>query len=265
MRIAIVGGTGTLGRLVVEEARVRGHQVRVLSRRSPEYPVDLRTGRGLADALDGVDVVVDAANDPSRRPGATLVEGTRLLLAAEVACRVRHHVAVSVVGAERLPGAYTRAKTEQELTVANSPVPWTIVRATQFHELLVAGFTALARTRLMPLPAVPLRPVAAAEVAPVVVEAAELTPRGARLAVVGPEVADLRRLAAAWREATGSRALPLTVPLPGAMGRALRAGAATGDDAADATGSADSTGSTGHEAPVVGVAAFAEWLRGVRV
>ncbi|RMI38909.1 SDR family oxidoreductase [Streptomyces triticirhizae] len=262
MRIAIVGGTGTLGRLVVEEARVRGHQVRVLCRRSPEYPVDLRTGRGLADALDGVDVVVDAANDPSRRPGATLVEGTRLLLAAEVACRVRHHVAVSVVGAERLPGAYTRAKTEQERTVANSPVPWTVVRATQFHELLVTGFRALARTRLMPLPGVPLRPVAAAEVAPVVVEAAERAPRGERLAVVGPEVADLRRLAAAWREATGSRALPLTVPLPGAMGRALRAGAATGDEA---MGAAGSTGSTGGGAPVVGVAAFAEWLRGVRV
>src|SRR5215469_5478514 len=82
MKIAIVGGTGTLGRQVAEELRARGHQTRLLSRNAPRYRVDLATGDGLAEALDGCEVVVDASNNNSKDAAATLVEGTRRLLAA---------------------------------------------------------------------------------------------------------------------------------------------------------------------------------------
>jgi uncharacterized protein YbjT (DUF2867 family) len=99
MRVAIVGGTGMLGRQVAQELRARGHQVRTLSRHSP----DLTTGEGLDVALAGCDVVVDASNDASKRAAETLVEGTRRLLAAEERAGVGHHVGVSIVGCECVP------------------------------------------------------------------------------------------------------------------------------------------------------------------
>ncbi|WP_406393526.1 SDR family oxidoreductase [Streptomyces sp. NBC_00887] len=99
--------TGTLGRGIVGTLRSRGHRVRVLSRRSQEYRVDLTTGEGLDRALEGCDVVVDASNSTSPKGAAqTLVEGSRRLLAAEEAAGVRHHVCVSVVGCERVPFGY---------------------------------------------------------------------------------------------------------------------------------------------------------------
>jgi uncharacterized protein YbjT (DUF2867 family) len=112
MRIAIVGGTGTLGRHVSTELRSRGHEIRVLSRTSPEYRVDLLTGAGLEPALSGCDVVVDASN-ASRKAAAVLVGGTRRLLAAEQAAGVGHHVCVSIVGCDQVPMGYYRVKTEQ--------------------------------------------------------------------------------------------------------------------------------------------------------
>ncbi len=130
MRIAIAGGTGTLGRRVVAALRGRGHQVRVLSRSSAEYPVDLTTGDGLAAALDGCDVVVDAVNS-TKAAAATLVEGSRRLLAAGHAAGLGHHVCVSIVGCDRVPLDYFRVKAEQERVVAAGPVPWTVVRITQ--------------------------------------------------------------------------------------------------------------------------------------
>src|SRR4029453_2823961 len=98
MRLAIVGGSGTLGRHVVEELRSRGHDVRPLSRRSKTPPVDLRTGAGLPDALSGCEIVIDASNDNSKHAAETLVGGSRRLLAAEQALGVRHHICVPIVG-----------------------------------------------------------------------------------------------------------------------------------------------------------------------
>src|ERR1700752_3677024 len=101
MRIAIVGGTGTLGRHVVSNLAQRGHDVRVLSRSSPDFPVDLVSGTGLDTALDGCAAVVDASNASSpKRVAQVLVSGTRLLLAAEQRAGVRHHVCISIVGCE---------------------------------------------------------------------------------------------------------------------------------------------------------------------
>ena len=225
MRIAIAGGTGTLGRPVAEALRSRGHEVRVLSRRGPEHRVDVTTGAGLAEALDGVDVVVDATNDSSKQAADTLVEGSRRLLAAEEVAGVRHHVCVSIVGCELVPARYLRIKAEQERVVEEGPQPWSIVRATQFHELVDMALAPAARKHLMPVPRVPLQTVASTEVARVVADVAEGAPRRGRVEVVGPEVVDARELARTWRSTTGRRALLLPLPLPGRMGRALRDGA----------------------------------------
>jgi uncharacterized protein YbjT (DUF2867 family) len=225
MRIAIAGGTGTLGRPVAEALRSRGHEVRVLSRRGPEHRVDVTTGEGLAEALEGVDVVVDATNDSSKHAADTLVEGSRRLLAAEEVAGVGHHVCVSIVGCELVPARYLRIKAEQERVVEEGPQPWSIVRATQFHELVDMALAPAARKHLMPVPRVPLQTVASTEVARVVADVAEGAPRRGRVEVVGPEVVDARDLARTWRSTTGRRALLLPLPLPGRMGRALRAGA----------------------------------------
>lgn len=189
MKIAIVGGTGTLGRHVVRELRARGHEVRALSRNAPDYPVDLTTGTGLDEALSGCEVVVDASNNSSKTAAETLVQGSRLLLAAGQAAGVAHHVCVSVVGCERVPIGYFRVKAEQETVVERGQLPWTLVRATQFHGYVASLFGMTARMRALPAPRAVLQPAAAAEVARVVADAAERAPlRGGALTSTRPDV-----------------------------------------------------------------------------
>lgn len=250
MRIAIAGGTGTLGRGVTEALRTRGHEVRVLSRSAPEYRVDLRTGEGLGAALEGCDVVVDASNERSaKRAAGTLVEGTRRLLDAGHTAGVRHHVCVSIVGCDRIPAGYFRVKTEQERVVEAGPVPWTVVRATQFHELLAEAFTLCARARVLPVPRARLRTIAAADAAVAVAGVAEGPARKSRMNVTGPDTADARELARTWRAVTGKRALLLPLPLPGRLGRELRAGTPAG---------------AGTAPDVTGPVPFGAWLRELR-
>ena len=123
MTIAVVGGTGTLGRLVTSELRTRGPQVRVLTRSAPEHTIDRTAGDGLGPALKGCDVVVDASNNSSRRAAATLVAGSRRLLEAEQTAGVGLHVGVSVVGCEQVPVGYYKVKADQERAVERGPVP----------------------------------------------------------------------------------------------------------------------------------------------
>jgi uncharacterized protein YbjT (DUF2867 family) len=230
MKIAIVGGTGTLGRHVVSELRARGHEVRALSRNAPDYPVDLTTGTGLDEALSGCEVVVDASNNQSsssKTAAKTLVQGSRLLLAAGQAAGVAHHVCVSVVGCERVPIGYLRVKAEQETVVEQGQLPWTLVRATQFHGYVASLCGMMARMRVLPAPRAVLQPVAAAEAALAVADAAERAPLRGRIEVAGPEVASLRELATAWRRENGNRAGVVPLPVPGKLGRALRGGALT--------------------------------------
>ena len=227
MRIAIAGGTGILGRHLTAELRSRGHEVRVLSRSAPQYRVDLRTGAGLGSALEGCDIVVDASNNASRKAAQVLVGGTRRLLAAEQATGIGHHVCVSIVGCDQVPVGYFRVKTDQENLVAQGPVPWTIVRATQFHELVAKACEAAARWRMLPAPRGLLQPIAAAEVARYVAGLAEQPPRRGRSVVAGPEVSELRTLARTWRSVTGRRLAVLPVHVPGQAGRALQAGVLT--------------------------------------
>jgi len=222
MRIAIVGGTGTLGKHVVAELSERGHEVRALSR-SGEYPVDLTTGEGLAKAVAGCDVVVDASNATAKHAAQVLVAGSRRLLDAEQEAAVGHHVAVSIVGCDQVPVGYYRVKVDQEHVVEQGPVPWSIAQATQFHELARAMLAAAGKFRILPVPSIELQTIAATEVARAIADLAEGPPRRSRIRIGGPQICTARQLATTWRDVTGRRALLLPVPLPpGKLGRALR-------------------------------------------
>ncbi len=236
MDVAVTGGTGVLGRAVVAQLVERGHDVRVLSRRRPRiaqpgtthHAVDLVGGAGLRDALAGADAVVEAANTPGsgRKARPVLVEGTRRLLEVEARAGVAHHVAISIVGIDALPGfSYYAAKLEQERLVERGPVGWSIVRATQFHELLELVFGTTARARLVPANDFPLAPVAPRIVARALADAVEAGPGGRLAEVGGPQAAPLRELSRDWAHARERRVGGLRLPLRRSIGRALAGGA----------------------------------------
>lgn len=239
MRVAVVGGTGMLGASVVAELARRGAEARALSRTAPatlpsgvsHQRIDIASGEGLEAALDGVEVVVEAANS-QRRARAVLVEGTQRLLAAEAAAGVRHHVAISIVGCDRVPYSYYRAKVAQEEVVTGGPVPWTLLRATQFHPLLGKAFAASARLRLRPTGAARFQPVDVGVVAARLAEAVQAGPAGRLPDLAGPEVRTLGELSRAWQRADGRALVPLRVPSLGRFARSLRDGGLCEPDAA---------------------------------
>jgi uncharacterized protein YbjT (DUF2867 family) len=223
VRIAIAGGTGTVGAEAVRELESRGHEVRVLTRHAPEYPVDLSDGSGLAAALTGVDVVVNAANG-SRK---VLVDGTARLLRAAKDAGVHHYVGVSIIGIDRVGIPYYKAKLAQEDLIQRSDVPWTIVRATQFHPFLAHTFATSAKFGVVPCLEFPVQPVDPRELGRVLAETAEAEPLRAITQFAGPEVLSGCELARRWRRRTGSHALPVRLPVT----RAMRSGALTSPDA----------------------------------
>lgn len=228
MRIAIIGGTGTLGRPLVSELRARGNEVRVLSRHAEQFPVDLATGQGLAAAFEGCDVVVDASSSKSpKKARAIFVEGADALFAAERSAGVRHHVCVSIVRCDEAPLAYYKVKVEQEKKVAANPIPWTIVRASQFHDFVTDFFEKGAKYGILPVLPAPLQTVAVTDVARVVADQAEAEPRLGCFEIAGPQVHPMSELAQQWKQATGSRAFAVRVPFPGAAGKAARGGVFT--------------------------------------
>jgi uncharacterized protein YbjT (DUF2867 family) len=244
MRVAVVGGTGTVGALVVEELLRRGHQVRVLSRRPPagrrpiEYRrVDLASGAGLPEALSGIEVVVDASNAlrTGRGMEEVLVRGAMRLLAAETEVGVRHHILISIVGIDALRVPYYAGKRAQERVVHEGPVTASVLRSTQFHQLLARLFAASARFGLLPGGRIPLQPVDADEVAVALVGHLEKGPWSGRREIAGPEIVPLQQLARSWLAVTGRRRLLVPLPTFGATGRALRAGALTSSEASRGT------------------------------
>src|SRR5499433_2074239 len=188
IKIVVIGGTGLIGSKLVNILSQRGHEVVAAS---PSSGVNTFTGEGLADALKGAQVVVDVANAPSWEDKAVLEffeTSGRNLLAAEAAAGVKHHVALSVVGTDRLlASGYFRAKMAQENLIKASPIPYTIVRATQFFEFVSAIAQTATEGQTVRVPPALMQPIAAEDVAAAVAEAAIAKPLNGTVEVAGPE------------------------------------------------------------------------------
>ncbi|MEU8795092.1 NAD(P)H-binding protein [Streptomyces sp. NPDC048643] len=220
--ILVTGGTGTLGRLVCERLRADGHEVRVLSRHTQPYAVDLREGGGALDAaVSGVDAIVHCASSP--RGGDERAAGH--LVAAARRAAVPHLLYISIVGVDAVPMGYYKAKLAVERQIEESGLGWTILRATQFHELVDQVLTGLAKPPLLLLPAgASDQPIEVGEVADRLAGLAAGAPAGRVADMGGPEVRTFRSLAAAHLRATGKRRPVVDVRLWGSTYRAFRDG-----------------------------------------
>jgi uncharacterized protein YbjT (DUF2867 family) len=253
MRVAVAGGTGAVGRRVVDVLAGRGHDPVVLAR---SRGTDVTTGAGLADALAGAAALVDVVS-VSTLDGRTSERffraSTTHLLSAAAAAGVPHVVALSIVGIDASPGGYYAGKVVQEQLVQAGPVPWTILRATQFHEF--AAQVAV-RGRVGPVVGVPqmrTQPVAAREVAERLADLVEAGPAGRVPDLGGPRVERLSDLVRAYLRATGSRVPVLPLALPGRTWSGRRGGvllpgpgAALGRQPFDAWLAAEVSGSSGR-------------------
>ena len=222
MNVLVTGGTGTLGRHVVMLLRQSGHRARILSRQ-PRGHVDavqgdLKTGLGLAKALNGMDAIVHAAS-ATREPlagRAVDVRGTRRLLTMAKDARISHVVYVSIVGVDRVRYPYYRIKLAAEAVVREDLIPWSILRATQFHNFM--ELTLKAFSRLPGVTAVPFswqfQPVEVRDVASYVVDVALGKPAGMLADFGGPEVHDFKSIAQSLLKARGSRRRLVNLRLP---------------------------------------------------
>jgi uncharacterized protein YbjT (DUF2867 family) len=188
MKVVIIGGTGLIGSKVVARLRAEGHEAVAAS---PDSGVNTLTGEGLTEVLEGAHVVVDVSNSPSFEESAVLeffTTATTNLLLAEAAAGVQHHVALSVVGTDRLAeSGYMRAKLAQERLIAQSTIPYSIVHATQFFEFMKAIADSATDGDVVRLPAVLFQPIAAEEVSAAVAGVALGTPLNGITEVAGPE------------------------------------------------------------------------------
>jgi uncharacterized protein YbjT (DUF2867 family) len=204
MKIVVIGGSGLIGSKLVGRLRQGGHEVVAAS---PKSGVNTLTREGLAEALADAEVVVDVANSPSFEDKAVLAffeTSGRNLLAAEAAAGVRHHVALSVVGTERLlESGYFRAKMAQENLIKASRIPYTIVRATQFFEFV--GWIAQSGTagQTVRLPPALFQPIASDDVAAALADVALAKPVNGMVEVAGPEAVRLTDLVADFLKITG--------------------------------------------------------------
>jgi uncharacterized protein YbjT (DUF2867 family) len=242
--ILVTGGTGTLGRLVVPRLREAGCTVRVLSRRSREagegiefVTGDLATGEGIEAAVEGTEIIVHCAGSSKGDEGKA-----RHLVQAASRARPRHLVYISVVGADRIPVVsavdramfgYFASKLAAERVVADSGLPWTTLRATQFHDLILKTAQQMARLPVIPVPAgVRFQPVDADEVAARLVELALGTPAGLVPDMAGPRVYGMDELLRGYLRACRKHRLIVPVRMPGKAARAFRAGANLAPDRA---------------------------------
>lgn len=204
MKIVIIGGTGLIGSKTLKILRNAGHEVVPAS---PKLGIDTITGEGLADALKGAQVVIDLANSPSFEDKAVLEffeTSGRNLIAAERTAGVQHHIALSVVGTERLPDSgYLRAKLAQENLIKGSGIPYTIVQSTQFFEFLGAIAQSGSEGNTVRLPPAYVQPIASDDVAKIMAEVALSKPVNGTIEIAGPERVRLSDLVARYLAATG--------------------------------------------------------------
>jgi uncharacterized protein YbjT (DUF2867 family) len=188
MKIVVIGGTGLIGSKVVEKLRAHGHEAVAAA---PNTGVNTLTGEGLAESLGGASVAVDVSNSPSWEDNAVMrffETSTRNLLACEAAAGVGHHVALSVVGSERmLESGYFRAKIAQENLIKSSSIPYSIVRATQFFEFIKGIADLSTDGKSIRLPSALIQPMAAEDVAGAVCGVALGSPLNGTVEVGGPE------------------------------------------------------------------------------
>jgi uncharacterized protein YbjT (DUF2867 family) len=195
MNIVVIGGSGLIGRQLATLLRQAGHAVTAAS---PSSGVNAVTGEGLSEALAGAQVVVDVSNSPSFEDEAVMHffrASTRNLLDASARAGVAHYVALSVVGSERVPASgYFRAKVAQEALIQEGRVPYTLVRATQFHEFLMSIAHVATEGQTVRLPSAPLQPIAASDVAAALADVAVQAPLNGTCEVAGPEAVPLDQL-----------------------------------------------------------------------
>lgn len=243
MKIAIAGGTGVVGAPTVQAVRNAGHEAVVLSR---SRGVDLITATGLDSALDGVDAVIDTANITTLKADAAIeffTVATGNLIAASERAGVGHLVLLSIVGIDRMPFDYYAGKVAQEQVVEASPVPWTIQRATQFHEFAAQMFDRAKAGPLHLAPRARTQPVAAAEVGERLAEVAAGAPQGRARDFAGPREEAMDAMVKAYARAIDHRGWVPSISIPGKQMRGMREGLALpGPDA------------------VLGRQTFAEWL-----
>ncbi len=227
--VLVTGGTGVLGREIIPRLTAAGHRVRIMSRRSGQSnaagdvewaQADLLTGANLEQALLGVDAVMHAASSPFKKTREVDVEGTARLLGAAKAAGVSHFYYISIVGIDRMSFPYYAAKLEAEKVIESANVPFTILRATQFHPLL-DGFldTLFRKGPLLFLPrGLRFQLIDAGEVAEHMVETLAYGPSGRIADIGGPKVEALNDIASDWIKAAGKRVIRVPVPAVGPAG-----------------------------------------------
>lgn len=231
--ILLTGGTGVLGRSVAARLSDRENEVRILSRRpgAGTHTGDLTTGAGLAEAVDGAEIIIHIASDTQRLGRSDVAQTDHVL---EHARGARHLLYVSIVGIDRIPFAYYRRKLACEQRILASGIPFTILRATQFHELLAFGLDQAERLPLAPLPLdFRFQTVAASEVAERLSHLASDGPTKRVWNLGGPEVLSLREMVGQWRMTRSRLRRVVRLPLPGAVARAFREGRNTCPHQAD--------------------------------
>jgi uncharacterized protein YbjT (DUF2867 family) len=233
MKIMVVGGSGRVGSNVMRRLVTQGHEAVAAS---PESGVNTVTGEGLADAIRGADVVIDVSNAPVWEDDAVrefFTTSTRNLLAAEQEAGVRHHLALTIVGADVLPDSgYLRAKAAQEAEIEAGATPYTILRATQFFEFLAGIVEAGAEGDAVRLPTGLMQLIAVDDVAATVAELAVDAPVGGRVEVGGPEALGIDAWARRLFAATGDERTVVSDPHARYFGTELAGGELTPGDGA---------------------------------
>jgi uncharacterized protein YbjT (DUF2867 family) len=233
--ILVTGGTGTLGSHVVPRLREAGHEVRVLSRKSHEHEDgveyvtgDLRKGYGIEAAAEGIETFLHLAGGPKGDD-----EATRHLVRVASRVGARHLVYISVIGADRVPLGYFRSKLAAERAVADSGIPWTTLRAAQFHDAMLTVVRGMSKLPVVPVPGgLRFQPVDPGEVAARLAELTLSEPAGRVPDLPGPKVYKIKELLRGYLKARGKRRLMVPIRLPGKVGRAYRAGENLNLDAA---------------------------------
>jgi uncharacterized protein YbjT (DUF2867 family) len=219
MKIVVIGGSGLIGKKLVNNLRQKGHEVVAAS---PSSGVNALTGEGLKEAMNGAQVVVDVANSPSFEDKAVLEffeTSGRNLLAAEAAAGVRHHVALSVVGTDRLlASGYFRAKMAQENLIKASNTPYTIVRATQFFEFVGAIAQAASDGQVVRVSPVLMQPILSDDVAAALADVALAEPLNGTVDLAGPDPIRMDELVRQFLAAKHDTRQVMTDPAAGYFG-----------------------------------------------